>query len=169
MESMKGNKARFMGNAAGSTRRGGGDGAPANNSLKLPNLQDIEELRNPGWCNVEVTGEADLVRALHATATTAPYVDAPTAVSHLALTSDLQTLACDADGHVGAQYFARCPDAGADDADAQAACRAVASREALASVVRAHPATSLLRYGLDADAASNLPPLYLRGCHRPPR
>ena len=134
-------------------------------------LMDIEELRNPGWCNVEVTGEADLVRALHATATTAPHVDAPTAVSHLALAPDLQTLACDADGHVGAQYFARCPDAGADDADAQAACRAVASREALASVVRAHPTTSLLRYGLDADAASNLPPLshYLYGTQDRPK
>lgn len=133
----------------------------------------VEELRNPGWCNVEATGEVDLVNALHADTLSAldTHTNASSTVTHMALSSHLQTLVCDADGHVGAQYFARCPDASVDDADAKATCRAVVSREALEPVVRAHPSTSLLRYGHDMDSASNLPPLshYLYGTQDRPK
>lgn len=132
-------------------------------------LMDIQELRNPGWCNVDTAGEADLVQALHAfthgattTATTDP--------AYLALAPHVQALTCDGDGHIGARYYARCADAAASDADPRAVCRALTTRDALAAIVQAHPSTSLHRYGHDTDTASQLPPLshILYGTHDRP-
>lgn len=135
-------------------------------------LMDIEELRNPGWCNVEIAGEADLVNALHTyTTRDRGSLGASTSVGHVALASHVHTIACDTDGHIGRQYFARFPAADSDDTDAQTMCRSIVSRNVLDATIRAHPATSLLRYGYHADASSNLPPLshYLYGTHDRPK
>ena len=133
-------------------------------------LMDIEELRNPGWCNVDIAGEADLVSALH-TYTTGGRGVASTRVGHVALTSHVHTIPCDANGHIGRLYFARFPAADSEETDAQATCRSIVSRHVVDATVRAHPATSLLRYGYHTDASALLPPLshYLYGTHDRPK
>lgn len=133
-------------------------------------LVDIEELRNPSWCNVEATDEVDTVAMVQQAYDNQP--SHPSGIPCIAVEHGVHHIPCDDSGQILHQYYTRFPHEQLDESRIQT-CKPILQADAHSwntAALDLLEGKDLIPYGVHPHASSQLPSLshFLYGTHERP-
>lgn len=133
-------------------------------------LVDIEELRNPSWCNVEATDEVDTVAMVQQARDN--QTSHPSGIPCIAVEHGVHHIPCDDSGQILHQYYTRFPHEQLDESRIQT-CKPILQADAHSwntAAIDSLEGKDLIPYGVHPHASSQLPSLshYLYGTHDRP-
>lgn len=133
-------------------------------------LMEIEELRNPSWCNVEATNEVDTVAIVQQASVV--QLNHPSGIPNIAVEHGVHHIPCDDNGQILHLYYTRFPHQDLDEGRIQT-CKPIPQPDAHSwnsTTAQSLEGEDIIPYGVHPHASSQLPSLshYLYGTNERP-